>query len=240
MSSMRLPQRGAQVRHRFDGVVGEVCAVDAGNQRLTLRWPLPSGSNRLTCTLDEFAYDWELTGKRVGGVSVTKSAEIALAVLGVCLYGWHRVGASSNLLPSSVIAHRTAVVDGRPVLEVTIRLRRQDTAASDLISAIADMKSVMQGAEQWNDEAGGVTFHLVDVTPGGFDDYGNPTPAHATPAFDIHYSADELRRINWKQVDELKLANLGKVSQISYAGMSVARDYCSYYRESSNVFCAEF
>ncbi len=240
MSSMRLPQRGAEARHRFDGLIGEVYAVDSGSQRLTLRWPLPSGSNKMVCSFEEFDHDWELTGKRVSGVHVMKAAAILLVALGICLYAWHRVGASSHTLPASVIAHQTTVVDGRQELEVTIKLRRQDTAASDLISAIADMKSVMRGEEEWNGEEGGVTFHLVDVTPGGFDDYGNPTPAHTTPAFDIHYAADELRRINWKHVDELKLVNLGKVSQISYAGKSVARDFCAYYRESSNVFCAEF
>ena len=240
MSGMRLPQRGAQVRHRFDGVIGEVYAVDAGSRRLTLRWPLPPGSNRMVCSFDEFAHDWELTGKRAGRMSVTKAAAILAVVLGICLYGWHRMGARSHTLPASVIAQKTTVVDGRPELEVTIKLRRQDTAASDLIGAIADMKSVMRREERRNGDAGGVTFHLVDVTPGGFDDYGNPTPARTMLAFDIHYSADEIRRINWRHVDELKLVNLGKVSQISYAGMLVARDYCSYYRESSNVFCAEF
>ena len=142
--------------------------------------------------------------------------------------------------PRSVLDHKTSVIDGNTELDVTIKLRGWDAGAGDVYSATQDMEEIMKhelkegGAEQ------NTVFHIVGDAGGGYDNYGNPRPTHLIGAFDIRYSMEDIRQINWDHISEFRLLNLGIVSGITPAGVGVAKEYCEKNREYSQVFCEGF
>ena len=220
--------------------MGEVRAVNPVNGHLTVRLPEGPGSDTLVCTPAEFAHDWELTGKRARGLGPYRLTMILLFILAICFYIWSKISAAALIFPSSVASHSTAIVNGKPELEVTLKLKDKGAGMNDLDSTIGDMKTVLKDEDRRAFGEESVNFHIVRVAGGGYDDYGNSIPTRTIPAFDIRYSANIIRRINWEHMDELKLINLGTVSQIFQTGTSIARDFCTSYRDSARAFCAKF
>jgi hypothetical protein len=62
MASANFPQKGAHVRRKADGMIGEVYASDPSKDVLTVRWRTATGFLTQVCTSENFARDWELTG----------------------------------------------------------------------------------------------------------------------------------------------------------------------------------
>jgi hypothetical protein len=85
-----------------------------------------------------------------------------------------------------------------------------------------------------------IVFHIVGDAGGGNDDYGRARPTNIIKAFDIQYSMDDMKKINWENLGDVRLENLGHVSEIQPAGATVAQRYCAKHREYSQIFCDNF
>jgi hypothetical protein len=142
--------------------------------------------------------------------------------------------------PKSVLEHKTAFIDGKTELDVTIKLMGWDAGAGDMFSDAQDMERIMKHESKEGGQEQSIVFHIVGDAGGGMDDYGNTRPEHIIEAFDIRYTMEDIKKINWDNINELRLLNLGTVSGITPAGASVAKKYCDKNQEYSNVFCANF
>lgn len=66
MGPATFPEAGSQIRHKRDGVLGEVEAAQPAANQISVRWPsVPGAWRREDCTLAEFFRHWELTGVRL-------------------------------------------------------------------------------------------------------------------------------------------------------------------------------
>ncbi len=184
-----------------------------------------------------------------GGVDVGLSVVVRLAILiviSVFIYAWIDSCAESHGLvkftyPASALDHKTSVIDGNTVLNVTLKLRGSDAGEDDVYAAIVDMESIMKHELREGGGEQSIAFHIVGDAGGGYDDYGHPRPTHLINAFDIQYSMDDVRQIDWDHLpSENRLLNLGQVSGITPAGAGVAKEYCEKAREYAQVFCERF
>jgi len=150
-------------------------------------------------------------------------------------------GCSEFKYPASVLDHKIVVTGSNSELDVTLKLRGGDAGAVDLYGAIVDMESVMKHELKENGGEQGIVFHVVGDAGGGYDDYGHESPTHLIKAFDIQYSMENLRQIDWDHLpSENRLLNLGQISEITPAGVAVAQGYCKEAREYAQVFCGGF
>ena len=77
-----LPVVGAQVKRKSDGTLGEVYAIDASHNLLSVCWPtVPGAFNRQKFTPDQFLRSCELTGVLVGPPHETYTALGLIAAL---------------------------------------------------------------------------------------------------------------------------------------------------------------
>lgn len=142
--------------------------------------------------------------------------------------------------PTSVLNHNTSIVGGNTELDVTLKLRGWDAGDTDMYSAILDMESIMKHEIKEGSPGQNIVFHIVGDAGGGKDDYGNPKPSRIIGAFDIQYSMEDIKKIDWDHISQFRLLNLGIVSGITPAGADVAKGYCEKNREYSQSFCARF
>ena len=240
MASIGFPERGAQVKRKADGLLGEVYVSDPSKGLLTVRWSAGSGHNTLVCTSEQFFRDWDF----IGGVRSSQTGPfrnvITLLVVGVlavaCIYGCSSLffGPSEFKLPPSVLNQKTSVADGNPELYMTMKLRGIDGGVSDMSLSAQDMQEIVKHELKQNGSERSIVFDLV---ADGHDVYGQ---ASQVQVFDIQYSMDDLRRINWANVTSNGLLNLGHVSKKSPQGADVAKLYCEKAREYAEVFCEDF
>jgi hypothetical protein len=240
MASIGFPERGAQVKRKADGLVGEVYERNPSKDLLTIRWSARSGHNTLVCTSEQFFRDWDLTGgARSSQIELfpTVMTLLAVGVLAVaCIYGCSSFffGPSEFRVPTSVLDEKTSAADGNPKLYITMKLRGIDGGVSDMSLSGQDMQEIVKHELKKNGSERSIVFHLV---ADGHDVYGQ---ASQIQVFDIQYSMDDLRRINWANVTSNGLLNLGHVSEMSPQGADVAKFYCEKAREYAEVFCEDF
>lgn len=60
MVSTNFPQKGAHVRRKADGMIGEVYASDPYKDILTVLWRTGAGNSTQVCSSGQFAHDWEI------------------------------------------------------------------------------------------------------------------------------------------------------------------------------------
>ena len=177
-----------------------------------------------------------------------RAAKLTVGVVflfAACVYGCVSLlsGAGEFKYPATVLNHESTDVDGSPEFDVTLKLREFDGSApgsvfdgSSEILRIVKHELEEHGAEQ------SIVFHIVEDTGGGFDIYGRKQPAYLTDAFDIKYSMEDLKLINWDTVSNNGrwLLDLGSVSHVTGAGGDAIRKYCEDdgFKKYAQVFCA--
>lgn len=152
-------------------------------------------------------------------------------VIGVLLILFVVVSTSSYSLPSSVIEHEDAKVDGG-----TARYRLKLLGVTNSIALFdisSDIEHIAKHEVKNNNNEGTILFTIVGD---GQDIYGNSSQVYA---FDLQYTMDDLKKINWDNIDCMQLLNLGIIVNKSPAGTKLISDYCEENRVSSEVFCAE-
>jgi hypothetical protein len=239
------PPKGAGVKRKSDGLVGEVYSIDPEKDLLTVRWSARTGHNTLVCTLEQFVRDWELSGKANPGLksSARRTPTLVIGALAVaaCIYGCSSLlsGPTEFKFPKEVLSQQSSQANGSTQLDVTLKLQGWDAGETDLYHAIINMQEVMKHESHGGREQI-IIFHLVGATGGARDDYGNPQPSRIIAAFNLRYSMEDINQIDWDHVSEFRILNLGQVSGITLAGAAVAEEYCKKDKEYSNVFCSNF
>jgi hypothetical protein len=143
--------------------------------------------------------------------------------------------------PRNVLDHKILANGTNTELDLTVKLQGWDAGAGDMYAAIVDMENVMKHELQQSSGEQGIVFHIVGDTGGGYDDYGRARPTRLINVFDIQYSMDNLKQIDWSHLpSEMRLLNLGLVSGVTPAGADVGKAYCEKDGEYSQVFCANF
>ena len=82
MAVASFPEKGAQIRHKTDGTLGDVYASDPAKDILTVRWPtVPGAYATRDCSFEQFARDWELTGVHLAAERPGRTAPLILGLL---------------------------------------------------------------------------------------------------------------------------------------------------------------
>jgi hypothetical protein len=179
---------------------------------------------------------------RVGaGILLIVISGLIILMIYACSGTTESTGHNEFTYPKGVLDHKIVVIGNNSELDVTVKLRGWDAGATDLYTAIVDMESVMKHELQESNGEQSIVFHIVGDAGGGRDDYGHVRPTDLINVFDIQYSMDDLRQIDWEHLPgENRLLNIGRVSGVTEAGVSVARSYCQEGREFTQIFCANF
>lgn len=246
MISTTYPQKGALVVRRTGGWKGKVIVSDPSKDQVGVEWSMAGETIRCLYGYDKFIDQWELTGKVAASFQVYAAVAAGLLILVILIaaFVFSRSPFSQHgpdfQTPQNVQRREISYIDGNPMLEVTLSLPRSNTGEAEVYTSIADMKQVMRNAVYEGTQVRGIVFHLVEAVGGGTDDYGNSKPSRMIADFDLQYSMDDVRRINWRSVTSSGLLNLSKVTKISPTGAVVAHRYCERNRDSSEVFCKAF
>jgi hypothetical protein len=171
--------------------------------------------------------------RRIVGV-VAKVVLAALIIWGIYGCSSYFLGGGEFTFPFSVLGHKTSVIDGRAEFEVTMKLRGIDSGDTDMNLAAQDMDGIIKHVLKENGSEQGIIFHIV---ADGQDIYGHATQIQV---FDIQYSMDDLKLVNWDNVTSNGLLNLSRLSAMSPAGADVGRLYCEKERDYAQVFCERF
>ncbi|MGP8174190.1 MAG: hypothetical protein ACLP7O_06535 [Terracidiphilus sp.] len=165
----------------------------------------------------------------------------------VCIYGCASLvfGPSEFKYPTSVLDHKTLAVDGNTEFDVTLKLREfNGSVPGSVFAASSEMLGIIKHELEEHSTEQGIVFHIVEDTGGGYDIYGRKQPTHLTDAFDIRYSMEDLKLINWNTVSNNGrwLMDLGSVSHMTGAGDDAIRKYCEDdgFKRYAQVFCANY
>src|SRR5208337_2887314 len=200
MASAGFPKRGTHVKRKADGLIGKVSSIDPGKDLLTVRWSARPGHNTLVCTSEQFAHDWEVEKDLYGLKEFGKILVIVFVIFIFLDYVKGCGDRSEYTYPRNVLGHKTSVIGGNTELDVTVKLRGWDAGSGDMYAALLDMESVMKHEIKENSGEQSIVFHIVGDTGGGRDDYGHVRPSNLINVFDIQYSMDDLRQIDWEHL----------------------------------------
>jgi hypothetical protein len=246
MESMDFPEKGAEVRRIADGLKGQIIVCDPAKGLLTVRWHRGIMLEVHSCTLDEFVRDWELTGEKS---PVLKeffiTFAVVLAFILVCSFFLAKGCDGRYNYPSNVLDHKTAVVDGNTEFDVILKLREfNGSAPGSVVDASSEIIEIVKHELEEHRTEQKIVFHIVEDTGGGYDVYGRVQPTHLTDAFDISYSMEDLKLINWDTVlgNGRWLLDLGSVSHITGTGDDAIRKYCEDdgFKKYAQIFCANY
>ena len=87
MTSPKYPPKGAQVRRNADGLTGKVYVSSPKADLVAVRWSAENESGTFLFNAEQFAHDWELTGKSASNWKGLAGAIALLVIFGICLYG---------------------------------------------------------------------------------------------------------------------------------------------------------
>ena len=154
MGPAGFPAKGAQIRRKADGILGEIYANDPPRNLLSVRWPtIPGAYARENYTPEQFSRVWELTGvqlarPRPSGIAAgIIGFAVLLFLLFVLIHGdWSRYAAYDSYKPlatdSAATLHSAQLLD-----------RKYGLLAADLCAAGADeyLRSITQHRYSWDD-----------------------------------------------------------------------------------------
>jgi hypothetical protein len=248
MAQTGLPGRGAQVKRKSDGLIGEVYASDPNRDLLTIRWVGRPGQNTLVCTSEQFFRDWYLTGAwkpiREGFAGRVPILVVVAAVIATCIYGFADFsGCASPKYPGAVLGDERTYVNGDKMHVFAVRLMGDE--AEDMSAAAIDMKTVISRELKDGSADQYIDFHFLGdsekagiLEPQGMkvgNDYGH---ADLSDAFDIWFKMDDLKTVDLGRLSPSELLELGHVYMVYALGTDVAGKYCDKNREISPVFCS--
>jgi hypothetical protein len=101
MTSPKYPPKGAQVRRNADGLTGKVYVSSPKADLVAVRWSAEYESGTFLFNAEQFAHDWELTGKSAPNRRGLAGAIALLVIFGICLYGGLRACESTHTSPRS-------------------------------------------------------------------------------------------------------------------------------------------
>lgn len=242
-SSPGFPEKGSIVKRKIDGQIGEVYARDPRKDLLTVRWTEQSGQNTLICNSEQFARDWDLTGSskssQIGPIQGVITLLVMAALLIVCIYGCESFfsGPSEYKYPSCVLEHKISVINGKTEYDVKMKLPGVDSGGIDMVYIAGQMKNVAEHEIKQSGSEQSMVFTIAGETIGGYDDYGRAEPSEIINVFDVQYSMDDLKKIDWDHITDYSFLNLGHLTIICPAGAKVVERYCEKHREYSQAFC---
>jgi hypothetical protein len=156
-----------------------------------------------------------------------------VAIVGYCAYSFLNVpGSSSDIyeFPGSVVRHSDASAPGGTA---TFTLKDRPYSGDTYVTLLAqDMYKIAKHAVESRNQSGELQFTFMADGP---DEHGNPTQLLA---FDISYSMDDLRQVNWANIHAMSLLNLATIIDITPEGKKVLEEYCEDDGDISNIFCA--
>ena len=155
------------------------------------------------------------------------------AVVGYFVYSsLNTPGSSSDAYqpPGSVVRHSDASAPGGTT---RFTLKGRPYSSDTYVTLLAqDMYEVAKHEVYSSNQSGELDFTLMADGP---DRYGNPVELLA---FDISYSMDDLKQVNWANIGAMSLLNLATIIDITPEGKKVLEEYCAEDGDISDVFCA--
>jgi hypothetical protein len=164
-----------------------------------------------------------------------KNVVVNIICLGGCLaaaafgiFSWVSNSKSSVAdykYPSTVTQHEDAADGGAGNFTLKIQVGSNLFSMSSDIASIAQHEMTAKPAEE------SIVFHVVaDID----NLYGNRVQVDA---FDLTFSMDDLKQVNWSNIDGPRLLNLGKIDNETGNGATFIADYCAENQKSSQFFC---
>ncbi len=164
---------------------------------------------------------------------VTLFAWGVIAVVGFCAYSFLNMRGSSSdsfELPGSVVRHSEAPAPGG---NASFTLEDKSYSGTTYVTDLQqDMYDIAKKEVSSRNQPGEIHFTFMVSGP---DMYGNP--AHLL-AFDISYSMDDLKQVNWANVGPMRLLNIASVLDVTPEGKKLLKDYCGGNADISDGFCA--
>jgi hypothetical protein len=82
MAVASFPEKGAQIRRKNDGTLGDVYASEPAKDILTVRWPtVPGAYATRDCSFEQFARDWEPTGVHLAAERPGRTAPLIIGLV---------------------------------------------------------------------------------------------------------------------------------------------------------------
>jgi hypothetical protein len=135
---------------------------------------------------------------------------------------------SSYTFPRSVTSHEYSQMDGG-IERITLKLG--GPSGSDLLAASFDISNIAKHEVDEGHSEKTVLFHVVgDIN----NLYGNTIQVNE---FYLRFSMDDLRQVNWTNIDGPRLLNLGSITSETGNGEELIIDYCAENQKSSELFC---
>lgn len=165
MSSRRFPAKGAQVKRKADGLIGQVYVSSPTTNLVAVRWQKKDETGTLLYDIEKFTREWQLT--RTSGMkrAVRAGALALVALCGIGLYMGLRAWESTRTSRVTAAARQPTDADGRtPEDDGVLAARTCSRGADEYLRSVAG-KGFMwaYGAapdERFNDDV------AVRVAPG--------------------------------------------------------------------------
>jgi hypothetical protein len=157
---------------------------------------------------------------------------IALMVCGyvIFLLNSSKTSSATDVLPRSVMRHSDASSPGgNASFTLEDKLYSGTTYITDLEQ---DMYDIAKHEVTSRNQPGEVHFTFMVSGP---DMYGKSANMLA---FDISYSMDDLKQVNWANIGPMRLLNLATILDVTPEGKKLLQDYCGGNADISDAFCA--
>jgi hypothetical protein len=154
-------------------------------------------------------------------------ALIGGAIVGLAVFSWLTGSSSTYSFPSSVVGHQNVPDDPGMAAVFTLKLATD----SSLFGLSFDMEDIAKHEMMEKHPEGSIIFKVVAE---GDDLYGR---AAEFEEFSLKYQMDDLKQVEWSNIDGPRLLNLGRITNETGSGEQLIYDYCSENQKSSEFFC---
>lgn len=144
--------------------------------------------------------------------------------------------------PNSVLGYERSPINGDEMLVFAMKLQGSGDGSADMLSVTSDMKTILQRELKAGISDQYVDFHILGKSASGLpremnlgNDYGH---SELFNAFDIWYTTDDVKKIDFDHLSSSTLLNLGHVDWVYPLGTDISNSYCQKNREYADVFCA--